>query len=69
MTQMPGLKTARILDCRPKKATYNEDTKRDKQQRWMREVLQNETVVREAQRDADAIKADIDEAEERNEGI
>ncbi|OAD00506.1 hypothetical protein MUCCIDRAFT_185348 [Mucor lusitanicus CBS 277.49] len=65
MTLMPGLKTVRILGCRPKKATYNEDTKGDKQQRWTKEVLQNEIVVREAQKDDDAINADINEAEER----
>ncbi|KAF1805590.1 hypothetical protein FB192DRAFT_1247280, partial [Mucor lusitanicus] len=65
MTLMPGLKTVRILGCRPKKATYNEDTKGDKQQRWTKEVLQNDIVVREAQKDDDAINADINEAEER----
>ncbi|KAL0141465.1 hypothetical protein V8B55DRAFT_1562057 [Mucor lusitanicus] len=48
-----------------RRAKGGEDVEGDKQQRWTREALQNEIIVREAQKDDDAINTDINEAEER----
>ncbi|CAO3630821.1 unnamed protein product [Mucor fragilis] len=69
MTLMPGLKTARILGCRPKKAAYNQAIKDDRQRRWNKGVLQHDITVREAQRDDATIQSDLDEAGEQVKGL
>ncbi|CAO3654853.1 unnamed protein product [Mucor fragilis] len=69
MTLMPGLKTVRILGCRPKKAAYNQAIQDDRQRRWNKDVLQHDITVREAQRDNATIQSNLDEAGEQVKGL